>query len=96
MATYSVQEYIQWRIGAGLSLGVLLRFLGIKLFSQLFPRPFFHVFHLLQNVCKRRKERAGERGRKAEKQRNEKPSCNSSALHIFSFAFILMNFYFRA
>lgn len=74
MATYSALGiYTAENLGVSLSLRVLLRFLGIKLLSQFFPCPFFHVFHLFQNVCKRSGERDGERGGKVEEQRNESP-----------------------
>lgn len=90
VATYSALGiYTVENLGVSLSLGVLFRFLGIKLFSQFFPCPFFHVFHLFQNVCKRRKERKrdGERERKAEKQRNESPVVKALPYIYFPFFF---------
>lgn len=70
MATYSALGiYTAENLGVSLSLRVLLRFLGIKLLSQFFPCPFFHVFHLFQNVCKRRGER--EMGKEEEKQKSK-------------------------
>lgn len=62
------------KLRAGPSLGVLLGFLGRELFPQSFPRPFFHVFHLFQNVCKKRRET--EMGPEEDKQesRGMKPS----------------------
>lgn len=58
MATHSASELCtEGNLGVSLSLRVLVGFLGRKLFSQFSPRPFFHVFHLFQNVCKRRRER---------------------------------------
>ena len=101
MAPYSALGiYTVENLGASLSLRVLFRFLGIKLFSQFFPCPFFHVFHLFQDVCKRRterhRERHGERGRKAEKQENKSPLIKALPYIYFPFlTFHLNTFLFQ-
>lgn len=90
--------YTEEDLGVSLSLRVLFRFLGIKPFSQFSPCPFFHVFHLFQNVCKRRRERErdGERGRKAEKQRAESPLTRALPYKCFLFlTFCLNEFLFQ-
>lgn len=90
--------YTEENLGASLSLRVLFRFLGVKPFSQFSPRPFFHVFHLFQNVCKRRRgrERDGERGRKAGKQRADGPLIRALPYKRFlSLTFCLNEFLFQ-
>lgn len=65
----SLGIYTEENLGVSLSLQVLFRFLGGKPFSQFFPCSFFHVFHLFENVCKRRRER--EMGKEEEKQKSK-------------------------